>query len=193
MDTRSGTKPKLSSKSIEKRVDAKRNRDRILFSARSALAGGSGEVSMAEISRRAGVGMATLYRNFPSRRHLLEALYTDEVDAICAAAQSTDGATAAVAFVTWLNDFFAFAMKKRHVAVELLERSERTDPVFTESRGRVLAAGRPLLTSAQRARELRKDITLEQILDLVVAIASIQGEPRYLKPIFNTALDGLRI
>ena len=148
---------------------------------------------MAEISRRAGVGMATLYRNFPSRRHLLEALYTDEVNTICTAAQSIEGTTAATALVTWLNEFFVFAMKKHHVAVQLIEHCERTNPVFTESRGRVLAAGRPLLASAQRARELRKDISLEQILDMVVAIAGIQGEPRYLKPILETALDGLRL
>ena len=148
---------------------------------------------MAEISRRAGVGMATLYRNFSSRRDLLEALYTDEVSAVCAAAETIDGATPAVALVAWLEKFFAFGIKKRHVAVELLEQSDRSDPVFTESRARILAAGRPLLASAQRAREIRKDVPLEHILDLVVAISGIQGEPRYLKPILKTALDGLRI
>ena len=148
---------------------------------------------MAAISRSAGVGMATLYRNFPSRRDLLEALYADDVNAICKAAQSSDGTTPAAALVAWLGKFSAFAMKKRHVATELLEHSDRSDPVFTESRARVLAAGRPLLASAQRSHEIRKDVALEQILDLVVAISSIQGEPRYLKPILETALDGLRL
>ena len=64
-----------------RRADAERNRDKILAAARSAFADPEADISMAEISRRAGVGMATLYRNFPGRRELLEALYTDEVTA----------------------------------------------------------------------------------------------------------------
>ena len=83
-------------------------------------------------------------------------------------------------------------MTKRPVAAEMLEHSDSSNPVFTEGRARVLAAGRPLLAAAQGAREIRGDLTLEQVLDLVVAIAKIQGESRYLKPILETALDGLR-
>jgi AcrR family transcriptional regulator len=71
------------SPSPPRRADAERNRDKILAAARAAFAEPDAQPSMAEISRRAGVGMATLYRNFPGRRELLEALYTDEVDAIC--------------------------------------------------------------------------------------------------------------
>ena len=61
-----------------------------------------------------------------------------------------------------------------------------------ESRRRVTAAGRPLLLAAQRAHEIREDLTLEQVFDMVVAIASIRGEPGYLEPILQAALDGLR-
>jgi AcrR family transcriptional regulator len=71
-----------------RRADAERNRDKILATARSAFADPEADISMAEVSRRAGVGMATLYRNVPGRREFLEALYTDEVDAICEAAGS---------------------------------------------------------------------------------------------------------
>jgi AcrR family transcriptional regulator len=98
---------------------------------------------MAEISRRAGVGMATLYRNFPGRRELLEALYTDEVDAIYEAAESVDAGTPGAVLMAWLHRFFAFATTKHHVASELLQHSDRSNPVFGESRARVLAAGRP--------------------------------------------------
>jgi len=149
-------------------------------------------VSMAEISRRAGVGMATLYRNFPGRRELLEALFTDEVDAICQAAETVDGETPGAALMAWLHRFFAFATTKHHVASELLAHSDSSNPVFGESRARVLAAGRPLLVAAQQVHEVRDDLTLEQVLDMVVAIAMIQGDTRYLAPILQTALDGLR-
>jgi len=55
----------------------------------------------------------------------------------------------------------------------------------------VIAAGRPLLAAAQRAHEIRDDLALEQVLDMVIAIATIHGDTRYLEPI-QTALDGLR-
>jgi AcrR family transcriptional regulator len=72
-------------------AQAERNRDKILAAARTAFAEQDAEISMAEISRRAGVGMATLYRNFPGRRELLEALYIDEVNAVCEAAETVEG------------------------------------------------------------------------------------------------------
>ena len=78
-------------RSPSRRADAERNRGKVLAAARAAFADPGAEVSMAEVSRRAGVGMATLYRNFPGRRELLEALYTDEVDAVCAAAGTAAG------------------------------------------------------------------------------------------------------
>src|ERR1700678_321572 len=103
-----------------RRADAERNRAKILAVARTAFAESDAEVSMAEISRRAGVGMATLYRNFPDRRELLEALYADEVDAICEATQTVGGETPGAVLTAWLHRFFAFSTSKRHIASELL-------------------------------------------------------------------------
>src|SRR5262249_31359570 len=87
--------------------------------------------------------------------------------------------------------FFGFVISKRHIAAELLEHTDRANPLFDTSLVRVLAAGRPLLDAAQRAHEVRYDLTLEQILDLVIAIAAIHGDACYLEPILQTALDGL--
>src|SRR5579864_7521615 len=95
-----------------RRADAERNRARILAAARTAFADPEAEVSMAEISRRADVGMATLYRNFPGRQELLEALYTDEVNAICKAAETIDDGTPGATLVAWLHRFFAFTTSK---------------------------------------------------------------------------------
>jgi AcrR family transcriptional regulator len=175
-----------------RRADAERNRDKILAAARTAFADPEAEVSMAEISRRAGVGMATLYRNFPGRQELLEALYTDEVNAVCTAAETIDGETPGAALAAWLHRFFAFTTSKRHIASELLKQTDRSDPLFENNRTRVIAAGRPLLAAAQHACEVRGDLTLEQILDMIVAIATIQGDTGYTEPILQTALDGLR-
>jgi len=147
---------------------------------------------MAEVSRRAGVGMATLYRNFPGRQELLEALYTDEIDTICEAAKVLNGEPPGAALLTWLDKVFAFFTSKRQVGAELLKHSDSGNPFFSNNRHRVLAAGQPLLTAAQRTHEVRGDLTLEQVLDMISAIAKIDGDPGYVQPILQSALDGLR-
>jgi AcrR family transcriptional regulator len=176
-----------------RRAAAARNREKILTAARAAFADPAAEVSMAGIARRAGVGMATLYRNFPGRQELLEALYVDEVDALCAAAgDAADGRPPGLALTTWLRWLFAFLPSKRLILSELLEHTDRDSPLRHSNRVRTLAAGRPLLTAAQQAREIRDDLSLEQIFDMIVAIAKIDNDPGYLEPMLQTMLDGLR-
>jgi AcrR family transcriptional regulator len=175
-----------------RRVDAQRNRERILIAARGAFADPEADVSMAEISRRAGVGSATLYRNFANRRQLLEALYVDEIDAVCEAAATTSGDTPGASLTAWLRRFYAYFTSKRLVADELLKHSGADDPVFGAGYTRVLEAGRPLLFAAQASGETRSTLTLEQILDMVAAIAKISGDASYREPILQAALDSLR-
>ncbi len=175
-----------------RRADARRNCEKILDAARGAFTGPDADASMAEIARRAGVGMATLYRNFPSRRDLLEALYAQEVGAVCDAAASAECETPGAAFFAWLNRFVCFFTNKRRVAAHLLAQSGESDPIFSDSRARVMAAGAPLLEAAQRSGEVRADLTLEQVLDLVIAVAGISGDAGHREPILRAALDGLR-
>jgi AcrR family transcriptional regulator len=175
-----------------RRADAARNRERILSAARDAFAEPDAEVSMAAVARRAGVGMATLYRNFAGRQELLEALYADEVDAVCAAAAIVQGDTPGAVFLAWLERFFAYFRDKRPVATALLAQSGRENPAFGAGRPRVLASGQPLLDAAQRSGEVRSDLGLEQVLDLVIAVAKIPGDRNHLAPILRAALDGLR-
>jgi AcrR family transcriptional regulator len=175
-----------------KRADAERNRDKILAAARAAFAAPESDVSMAEISRRAGVGMATLYRNFPGRRELLEALYTDEVKAICDAARTVVAETPEAMFIAWLHRLFAFFTNKHTIAAELLKHSDRSNPVFGKSRARVVAAARPLFIAAQHTGGIRDDLTVEQVLDMLAAVATIHGDAHYVEAILQTALDGLR-
>jgi AcrR family transcriptional regulator len=176
---------------IRRRADAERNRGKILAAAAAAFADRDADASMAEISRRAGVGMATLYRNFPSRRELLEALYAERILDLCEAAETVDGETPGAAFVAWLRQFFVFVTSKRAIAAELLDRSGGDDSLLGEGRSMVLAAGQPLLRDAQGSGEVRADLTLEQITDMLVAIARINGDSSYLEPILLAALDGL--
>ncbi|MFJ4653458.1 TetR/AcrR family transcriptional regulator [Nocardia sp. NPDC088792] len=175
-----------------RRADAERNRDKILAAARAVFADPAATASMAEISRRAGVGMPTLYRHFAGRCELLEALFADEVDTVIRAAAEIDGLTPAAALRGWLHRLFTFFANKRGIAAELLKHHDPGDPVFDDSRARVIAAGRPLLAAAQQAHEVREDLVLEQILDMIKAIATIHGDRDYVEAILRTALDGLR-
>jgi AcrR family transcriptional regulator len=176
-----------------RRSDAESNRRKILLAARAALADPDAAVSMAEISRQAGVGMATLYRNFPGRHELLEALYSDDVDEVCRAAEEPGSGSAGANLDAWLRAFFAFVGSKRHVAAELLQLTGRGDPVFGTSRARVTAAGLPLLVAAQRSGEVRAELTLDQTLDMIHAVATIRGDAEYLRPILDSVLSGLRV
>ena len=176
-----------------RRADAERNREKILDAAREAFGDPDAEVSMAEVARRAGVGSATLYRNFTNRRELLEALYVDEIDAVCEAARTATGDGPRGALIYWLRSFYAYFTGKRFVAAELLEHTDRDDPMFGAGYTRVVGAGRPLLEAAQAAGRVRTDLTLEQILDMVAAIAKIPADADYREPILAAALDSLGV
>ncbi|MGI8713652.1 MAG: TetR/AcrR family transcriptional regulator [Solirubrobacteraceae bacterium] len=88
---------------------------------------------MAEIARRAGIGSATLYRNFAKRRELLEALYVDEIDAVGEAAETIDGDSPGAILEVWLRRFYGYFTSKRLVADELLEHSGADAPCLGQA------------------------------------------------------------
>lgn len=137
--------------------------------------------------------MATLYRNFSDRKELLEAVYAAEADAVCEAAKNVHGTPPGLALRAWLRRFFAFAATKKHVAPELLARAtrDRDRVVFADTRARVIAAGDVLFQAARLAHEVRSELSLPQVLDMLVAIAAVNGDPAYLSPMLETTLDGL--
>jgi AcrR family transcriptional regulator len=175
-----------------RRTDAERNREKLVAVARDAFAAPGTDVSMTEIARRADVGVGTLYRHFRNRRELLEAVFADDVDAVCAEAAAHAGSAPGDALAAWLRRFFAFYRSKRHVGAELMAQAHDGSPLVTSSRPRVISAGRPLFDAAQRAGDVRADLGLEQVLDLVIATARIEGDQEYLAPILQVVIDGLR-
>lgn len=179
---------------VPRRADATRNRETILAVARAAFDDhGAGEVSMAEIARRANVGMATLYRNFPGKRQLLEALFTDEVDEVCAAATPVQGQTPGASFTIWLRRFFDFAFARNAVATELIiQFGGVNNTLFSDDRAKICTAAQPLLADAQTTHEFRDDLDIGQMLDLMVAVARVHGDAHHVRPIAKAAIDGLR-
>jgi AcrR family transcriptional regulator len=176
-----------------KRADALRNYDKVLSAARAAFAERGVSTSLEEIARRAGVGIGTLYRNFPNRQALLEAVYVGEVEDLCRSASELDGLSPWDAFEAWAHRLVAYLATKQALAHELLEYVDRDAPLFKTCRESLFAAGQPLLERAQRARAMRPDTDLWEIIQMVGGIAKIPAsEPGQIEHILEIALDGLR-
>ena len=176
-----------------KRSDAQRNYEKVLVAARDAFAEGGASTSLEEIARRAGVGIGTLYRHFPTRQALLEAVYEHEVEAICRTAIDLDGGDPWDSLVSWMRSLVAYMGTKQALAHELLDYLDRESPLFKTCRASIVTAGEPLLKRAQDAGVVRQDADFSEIIQMVGGIAKIQGAgPEQIDRILRIALDGLR-
>lgn len=176
-----------------KRADARRNYDKVLAAAREAFAERGSSTSLEEIARRAEVGIGTLYRNFPNRQALLEAVYVDEVQSVCRSAAELEGLRPWDGFVAWVHRVVGYLATKQALAHELLEYVDRDAPLFKICRQSLFAAGQPLLERAQAAHAVRPDTDLSEIIRMVGGIAKIPAsEPQQIDHILQIALDGLR-
>jgi AcrR family transcriptional regulator len=175
------------------RADARRNYEKVVAAAREAFAEGGASTSLEEIARRAGVGIGTLYRHFPSRQALLEAVYVGEVQELCRTASELEELEPWDALVAWLHRFVEYLGTKQALAAELLDYVDRDATLFRDSRAALYAAGEPLLERAQAAGAVRPDIDLGEIIQMVGGIAKISAaEPAQIERILAVALDGLR-
>ena len=134
-----------------KRADAARNYDKLLAAALEAFTSEGKDASLEGIARRADVGIGTLYRNFPTRQALLEAVYVEEVEGICRAAQEFEGGDPWQALTGWLQRFADYATTKKALAGELMAYMDEGSEVFLQCRHAIKAAGAPLLEAAQRS------------------------------------------
>jgi AcrR family transcriptional regulator len=175
------------------RADARRNYEKVLSAAREAFAEGGESTSLEEIARRAGVGIGTLYRHFPTRQALLEALYVDEVEEVCRSASQLDGEDAWEALNAWFERFISYLATKRALAHELLNYMDADAPIFQVCRSSLFAAGEPLLSRAQEAGVVRKDVSFAEVMQMVMGIAKIPTADRsQIEHVLRVALDGLR-
>jgi AcrR family transcriptional regulator len=176
-----------------RRADARRNYEKLVEAAREAFAEGGADTSLEEVARHAGVGIATLYRNFPERAALLEAVYLEEVQELCDSAADLADLPPWEAFAGWIRRLTAYLVAKQALAPALLRTFERDAEVFQRSRAALLAVGEPLLRRAQEAGCARADTDLTEVMKLAGGIAKIPvEEPAEIQHILEMALDGLR-
>ncbi|WP_406356787.1 TetR/AcrR family transcriptional regulator [Streptomyces sp. NBC_00658] len=171
------------------RKDAARNYDALIAAAREAFAENGAETSLEDIARRAGVGIGTLYRNFPTRRHLFESVYADEVDDLCQVAQDVAVLEPWEALASWLRRFVDYTVTKRAIREALNNESE----IFLACRDSMYAAGGPLFERAQKAGEARADMAFDDLLRMVAGITSTTFlDDAQRDRVLSVALDGVR-
>jgi AcrR family transcriptional regulator len=172
-----------------RRADARRNHDALLDAARDVFAAAGADAPLEEIARRASVGIATLYRNFPTRQELLEAVYVHEVQALVATAGELADRPAWEALETWLHRFVDYTATKRAILEELAGGS----PLFATCFEAIVGAGEPLLARAQADGGARPDVTFEDVLRLISGVTMMPGTDAGQRlRIAGIAIDGLR-
>ena len=176
-----------------KRADAQRNYDKLIAAAREVFSESDANRSSEEIARRAGVGIGTLYRNFPTRQDLLEAVYILEFQTVSAAAEHSSTLPPWEGLVDWLHSFVGYYGTKKALGNEMLTFVDLGADVFKKSRAAIYAAGEPLLERAIAAGVVRSEVDFADLTRLVGGIAAIPGaEPGQIERILDLALDGLR-
>jgi AcrR family transcriptional regulator len=175
------------------RADAKRNYDKVVLAAREAFAETGSSTSLEAVARRAGVGIGTLYRHFPTRQALLEAVYIGEVQQLCSATQELLALPPWESFVALAHRLVTYLATKKALAHELMNYVDREAAFFQSCRADLFIAGEPVLNRAQEAGVVRMDTNFTEIIQLVGGIAKIEETmPGQREHILDIALDGLR-
>ena len=130
--------------------------------------------SLEAVARRAGVGIGTLYRHFPTRQALLEAVYIGEVQQLCSATQELLALPPWESFVALSHRLVTYLATKKALAHELMNYVDREAAFFKSCRADLFIAGEPVLRRAQEAKVVRADTDFTEIIQLVGGIAKIE-------------------
>lgn len=175
------------------RADAKRNREQLMAAARAAFTERGAAASLEDIARRASVGVGTLYRHFPTRQALLEAVYVDEVEALCTSVAAADARDPWGALVAWFDRFVDYVATKKALVDEMMATVGADAPVFRQCHEAIFAAGEPLLARAQAEHAVRADVEFVDVIRMVSGICMIKNAaPDEIRRVLRMALDGLR-
>ncbi|MBD0736878.1 TetR/AcrR family transcriptional regulator [Streptomyces sp. CBMA29] len=178
------------------RADAQRNRDRLLAAAVRAFAHDGPEVTLEAIAKDAGVGIGTLYRNFPTREALVEAAYRNELTRLCdAAPRLLTTSPPDVAARAWMDHFIDYMTTKRGMADALRAVIASGGDPFAHSREALLGAVGTLLRAGAEAGTLRADADPDDVLVGLGGVALSAGGPERRAQagrLLDLLMDGLR-
>jgi AcrR family transcriptional regulator len=177
------------------RADAIRNRERVLEAAKAVFSQGGPEASLEAVARRAGVGIGTLYRHFPTREALYEAVYRHEVEQLVELARHLEAETTPVeALRRWLQAGVEFMATKKGMAAALAMAAQGSPDLVAYSLDRLTRAMGELLQRAAAAGEIRIDIGPEDLLRTLVGMCYAHDRPGWQAKVLRLVdvfIDGL--
>src|SRR6202158_6591427 len=179
------------------RADAIRNRERGLEAAKAVFSAGGPERSREAVRSRAGVGIGTLYRHFPTREALFEAVYRREVQQLGDLAEQLKSEAEPVdALRRWLRSNVEFVATKKGMSAALALAVQSSSELTAYSFDRLTKAVGGLLDRAVAAGEIRSDISPEDLLRALVGMCYMHDQPGWQKRVLRLVdvfIDGLRI
>jgi AcrR family transcriptional regulator len=179
-----------------RRADASRNRETVLAAATRAFASSDTEPSMRAIAREAGVGIATLYRHFPTREALVDAVYHDQVERLTLGARELlEQLPPAEAIRRWMDLFGDWLVTKHGMIDTLLAMIESGEIALAQTRTELLDVITAILDAGTAAGDLRADISAEDIAASLIGIFTVAGKPgqrAQANRLLDLLMDGLR-
>ena len=186
--------PSLASR--RPRADAERNRLRLVEAAKAAFTAGPGPVTLEQIARAAGVGIGTLYRHFPTREALVEAVYRKELAALCASAGELLAALPPEqALRAWMDRFADYVTAKREMAEAITAVFASGAVTVSQARGELTAAVRGIVEAGVADGTLRAEVRPEDIVAMIVGIftsTSIAGGRDQRERMFGLLMVAVR-
>ena len=179
------------------RADARRNHDRLLSEARTSFAAQGTDASLEDVARRAGVGIGTLYRHFPNRQALMNAVFQEALTALLARSRElAEADQPCSALVEWLGAIVTHAGEYRGLAHALMSASGDETSALTSCHVPLRQAGARLLTRAQSSGAVRADVSIDDLLQLTNAIAlaaeQTPADPALADRLLRLTLQGLK-
>ena len=179
------------------RTDALRNRELVLEAANAVFGAGGPDASLEAVARTAGVGIGTLYRHFPTREALFEAVYRREVQQLAVLAERLkDKPDPLDALREWMRSNVKFVATKKGMSEALALAAYKNSELFSYSYDSLTRAIGSLLDRAVAAGEIRGDISAEDLLRALVGMCYIHNQPGWQKSVLRLVdvfIDGLRV
>jgi AcrR family transcriptional regulator len=193
-----GVGMKQSRKATRKpRLDAVRNRERVLEAAKTVFSAGGPEASLEAVARTASVGIGTLYRHFPTREALFEAVYRREVQQLAdLSEQLKQKAQPVEALRQWMRSIVKFVATKKGMSTALALAAYKNSELFSYSFNQLTRAVGGLLDRAVAAGEVRADISPEDLLRALIGMCYMHDQPGWQMSVLRLVdvfIDGLRI
>jgi AcrR family transcriptional regulator len=177
------------------RADAVRNRERLLKAAKAVFSAGGPDASLEAVAKRAGVGIGTLYRHFPTREALFEAVYRREVEQLSDLAEQLESEAPPVeALRRWLRSIIELVATKKGMSAALALAVHGSSDLYADTFDRLTKAVDGLLKRATAAGEIRSDISPEDLLRALVGMCYMHDQAGWqatVQRLVDVFVDGL--